>query len=169
MIRRMMAGRGRGTSRRDVSRKEVTAGMLRGIENALWLPAWADEAEGAGYRLPQTITRETADPMPASVRTAARQVAREMERANGVKISELWRRASEADGRPADPENLGYYLTMQALGSGVSWDDDHERFDVILPRVEAVVYPTNERGGWRFDMSMSRGSRDSSRRAKRRR
>ena len=72
-------------------------------------------------------------------------------------LTEVWRRASAADGREADPNELGYYLTMQALGHGVAWDDDHAPFAVRLPRVEAMVSPSRRRGRWIFDMSMSRG------------
>ena len=161
MIRRTMRGRKRSTAgRRDLSRSEITAGMLQGIEDALWLPAWADAMEEAGQRPPQNITRETADPMPAAVGTAARKVAREIARLNGGRLqslAEVWRRASAADGREADPNELGYYLTMQALGHGVSWEDDHAPFAVKLPRVEANVFPSRRPGRWTFNLSMSRG------------
>ena len=133
--------------------------MLRGIEDA-WLPAWASAVEEAGDRLPRNITRETADPMPPKVRTSARQVAREIARLNGGRVqslAEVWRRASAADGREADPHELGYYLTMQALGHGVAWDDDHAPFAVKLPRLEAVVFPSSRRGRWIFNLSMARG------------
>ena len=83
MIRRAMTRRTRGVSRRDMSRAEVNSGMLRGIEDALWLPAWASAVEEAGDRLPGSITRETADPMPSTVRAAAVKVAREIARLNG--------------------------------------------------------------------------------------
>ena len=159
MIRRTMKTQKRRAVRRDLSRTEVVRGMLRGIEDALWLPAWADAMEEAGERSPRNITRETADPMPAAVSAAARLVAREMQSLNDAGLTDLWRRASEADGREADPEQLGYYLTMQALGHGVSWEDDHRPFKVKLPRMEAHASPSRRRGRWTFHFSpgFSRG------------
>lgn len=31
---------------------------------------------------------------------------------------------------------FGHYLAMQALGHGVSWFDDHARFDLTVPHSE---------------------------------
>lgn len=145
------------TSHRDSGRTAVGTEMIRGIENALWLPSWADAVETEGGRLPRHITRETADPAPPEVKTAARRVAADLVRTNRATLVDLHRRASEADGEDADPEELGYYLTMQALGHGVGWTDDHKPFDVVLPRLETYAIRTDR--GWDFNMSMSRGAR----------
>lgn len=37
------------------------------------------------------------------------------------------------------PAELGHYLAMQAMGHGVSWFDDHARFDIDVPHVEAYL------------------------------
>lgn len=106
--------------------------------------------------------------MPDAVEYEARRFAAELSRLNRGTIVDLWRRASEADGREVDPEALGYYLTMQALGHGVGWTDDHEPFDVLLPSIEANAYRADR--GWEFDVSMTRGqrSREIGRRLRRR-
>ena len=131
--------------------------MLRGIEDALWLPAWASAMEEEGSRTPRNITRESADRMPREVTRAARSFAAELVRQNRATLPQIYARASEADGKDVDPEELGYYLTMQALGHGVGWDDNHQPFDVVLPYAEAHAFRDDE--GWDFHVSMTRGPR----------
>lgn len=131
--------------------------MLRGIEDGLWLPAWADAVEEEGGRLPRNIRRETAEPLPTEVKSAARRVAAELVRVNRATLVDLHQRASEADGKEADPEELGYYLTMQGLGTGVRWSDSHEPFDVVVPHLEA--HATRADRGWDFWFDMTRGAR----------
>ena len=121
-------------NRRDPARTAIRRAMLRGIEDALWLPAWASAVDELGERTPRHITRETADPAPRDVARAARLIAQRIERDNQASLAALHARASAADGRDADPEELGYYLTMQALGHGVGWTDDHAPFQVVLPQ-----------------------------------
>lgn len=40
----------------------------------------------------------------------------------------LAERAKEADGKPVDSEAFGRDLAMMAMGTGVSWFDDHAKF-----------------------------------------
>lgn len=44
--------------------------------------------------------------------------------------------AEAADGEAPDPEEFGHYLAMQAMGTGVSWFDDHKRFNLKVPSIE---------------------------------
>lgn len=39
-----------------------------------------------------------------------------------------------------DPDEFGSDLAMQAMGHGVSWFDDHERFDLKVPHVECSEF-----------------------------
>lgn len=39
-----------------------------------------------------------------------------------------------------DPEEFGSDLAMQAMGHGVSWFDDHARFDLKIPHMECGDY-----------------------------
>jgi hypothetical protein len=145
--------------RRDSSRTAIGSAMLKGIEDALWLPAWADSMEEAQSRTPRHTTRETAAEMPPETRTLARQFAAELVRLNRGTLPDIHARASEADGRQADPKALGYYLTMQAIGHGVGWTDDHEPFDVRLPYLETLAFQNRRGGPWGLEMSMTRGKR----------
>ena len=97
-------------SRRDVHRSGSysTAAFMRGVEDALWLPAWADAVEERGERTPRHITRDTADRMPARVRVVARLWASLLVKTNKKSLYQVWLAASQADGREADPEELGY-------------------------------------------------------------
>lgn len=45
-------------------------------------------------------------------------------------------RAEEADGKPVDAEEFGRDLAMQAMGTGVSWFDDHAKFPIKVPHIE---------------------------------
>lgn len=45
-------------------------------------------------------------------------------------------RAEAADGVAPDSEMFGHYLAMQAMGHGVSWFDDHAKFEIKIPDIE---------------------------------
>jgi len=137
-------------ARRDFS----TRAFLEGVVDALWLPAWMSAMSAmdeARERLPRNVTRQTAEPAPISARRAATRFMTALRGLNHVTARELWRRASAADGREVDPEELGYYLTMQAQDHGVGWEDRHERFQVRLPSVE--TYVTGSPGHWHLTLS----------------
>lgn len=140
---------------RDPSSKSpYSSFVLRGIEDALWLPAWSQAAEEEGDKLPKNITRETAPPMPPETRGHAVRFAAALARANRANLDDIWTRASEAEGHGVDPEELGYYVAMQGIASGVRWDDSHEPFDLLIPALEAHAYRTV--GGWHLQASTSR-------------
>jgi hypothetical protein len=48
--------------------------------------------------------------------------------------------AEAADGAPVDAEDFGHYLAMEAMGHGVSWFDDHAKFDLKVPDIECSMY-----------------------------
>ena len=138
--------------RENELREVVYQGALEG----LWLNAWADAQQEAGFRPPSRITLETADWPPPSAENLAVEFVSRLRDLNGS-IAEMVARAAAADGvrvqrltRGAkDPfdtfvekygAHLGYSLAMSAQGHGVSWEDDHKAFDVTVPYVE--VYAT---------------------------
>lgn len=125
--------------------------IIDGIERALWVSAfaqWAEEqpparrrelAPGAGKGW-----SDVAPATPGSATVGARQLARQIERANGDQpLVDLLAAAAAADRRRATDdaflyaEAFGHALAMQALGTGVSWFDDHARFPLKVPRFEA--------------------------------
>lgn len=83
---------------------------------------------------------------PTEARDAALMLVGRIEERNGTALVCLLAMAAKADGM--DPylddfeypegyaAEFGADLAMQSLGHGVSWFDDHERFDLKLPRVE---------------------------------
>ena len=137
--------------RRNEHDRAVEADMLKGIEDAVWLPQWmsAMEEAGRGRELPRNVTRRSADEIPKSGRTLARMFALALTDKNKATLYELYLRAIDAEalrrgvnpqaqrrGGVVDPETLGWYLAMQAQGHGVGWTDDHEEFEVSLPSAE---------------------------------
>jgi hypothetical protein len=57
----------------------------------------------------------------------------------GAGVYTLAARATEADGEECDPEEFGRDLAMQAMGHGVSWFDDHEKFEIKIPHVDVSM------------------------------
>jgi hypothetical protein len=134
--------------------------MLLGFLEAIWLDSymsWADE-HGLDYttgHIPQHV-RGLSD-IPQAVPTSAKRLAKKyasiLVKMNRASLTELWRRASRADGERADPVKLGFHLAMQSAGHGISWTDDHERFDVSLPTIDWRAY--GPKGRVKVEGSMS--------------
>jgi hypothetical protein len=63
--------------------------------------------------------------------------------ANNQDIDDLLEKAANADGMDDDDitdeyaDTFGHYLTMMALGHGVSWFDDHSTFPLKVPDIQA--------------------------------
>jgi hypothetical protein len=127
----------------------VTQDMLNGILEAMWLTAWANAEEEAGRRLPRNITMETAPPPPASAKKIAKEYAKALAAVNGGRLSGIYDRASVYEKGHVDARELGYYLTMQGMGHGVSWDDSHNAFPVNLPSTEVIAF--KNKGRWSMD------------------
>lgn len=153
--------------RRD-PRTEVEREMFEGIVDGIWLDAWAQALEEEGKSPPRSITRETAPPAPESARKLAEAFARNLEEANNTSLLRIYQRASDAEGEDVDAESLGFDLTMQAMGHGISWFDDHAEFNVVLPYLESHAYKSGRK--WFVDGSTSnrlaRPARDRSRRSR---
>ena len=47
---------------------------------------------------------------------------------------------TRADNEDIDAEDFGRDLAMQAMGTGVSWFDDHKRFEMKIPHIECNSY-----------------------------
>lgn len=125
--------------------------VVGGIAEAYWLDAWSSAIEEEGGKLPwPRINLDTADPMPQTVRRAASFYANAIEVMNGERLGDIILRAEAADGVSIDAHELGYYLTMQAMGHGIAWTDRHDCFPLVLPRTEGHASRTGRRR-WRFD------------------
>ena len=58
---------------------------------------------------------------------------------NGANVYALRMFAEEADGKPVDAEDFGWYLAMESMGHGVSWFDNHKQFKLKCPRMEVTL------------------------------
>ena len=119
---------------------EVVDGMAR----ALFADAWVAEQEEAGESFSGT---EILDVLPETDDEAADEALRfygQVEGTNRTDMAALLEKAGKADGyrsweeAPADRHGsyawtFGWYVAMQALGSGVSWFDDHGSFPLKVP------------------------------------
>lgn len=116
-------------------------GMMNGILEALWLSSWADAMDEMGKPTPRNITAETADPPPASAKKIAKEYAKALAAVNNGSLTGIYLLAMEHEPgcREIDPRELGYYLTMEGLGHGVSWWDDHPKFPVNIPNVSVMA------------------------------
>lgn len=52
--------------------------------------------------------------------------------------------AEKADGKAPDPEDFGRDFAMQAMGTGVSWFDDHKAFPVKVPNIDCSYFSFSE-------------------------
>lgn len=73
----------------------------------------------------------------ASVRTAAKRLAKAIETENTLSLDTLFLAAISEEGRhdvDPDPINFGWSLAMESLGShDDAWSNDHPRFGLRLP------------------------------------
>ena len=119
---------------------EFTEEFAEGAARAFWVTSWANGVEEKGGRLPAGDLIDAAPPTPLSAWVAAGELIGRLEQLNGVPIHTLADRAGTADGGDGimnvDADEFGHYMAMEAMGHGVSWFDDHEKFNVKIPDVE---------------------------------
>ena len=127
----------------------VDVGMVEGFEEAVWLPQWAQAMEEARRSLPRNITRESAPGVPLSALELARRFALALICENDASLTELWQRASDAEGADVNPTELGWYLGMEAQGHGVAWTDNHAPFPIRVARAEWWAIPRGQ--GWQVE------------------
>lgn len=129
----------------------VTSTIVEGLARSLWVLAYADYA--AAHRGDASIERplpgedweEVAPETPAAAEAAARELANLYTIANGVSLDEIYRRAASAAGvrwqlavEPWRLEQFGRALAHMAVGSGVSWFDDHPTFELVKVHFECA-------------------------------
>ena len=74
---------------------------------------------------------------PPNAYALAGEMWAELHAANGeAGVYSLALRAEAADGVAPDPEEFGRDLAMQYMGTGVSWFDDHAKFEIKVPHAE---------------------------------
>lgn len=120
----------------DVDRDVIVEAAAR----AFFVMDWADRESEAGRNHPgEELTDIAPDTSKAALAFAKRFVAA-IEKKTGRSIEQLYASAAkDRDGKhrkDPDPEDFGFALAMQGLGTGVAWADDHPDLRWSPPRVE---------------------------------
>ena len=112
-------------------RDEIIAGMA----NVLWWMVWADvqDASPVGQNLAGAQIDQLAPPAPQEAVSLATKWVSEIETKYGHSIETILLCAAHADKCRPSPtycERFGECLAYCVSGAGVSWEDDHEPFNV---------------------------------------
>jgi len=116
---------------------EEEAGRTHGGEDYMDIaPKTPPEARDWAWTLWQKIWRQNTD------RFAGFQLGGKHEEPLANWIEAAWAHAAEASGidihDDAEQTEFGHYVAMQAMGHGVSWEDDHEKKGFKLPHVDGM-------------------------------
>lgn len=145
-----MANIGSGSYFRDA--------FILGAAKAFFVSAYADYVE-EGYSTDNDLTEEErearvslpkagggqdwydfAPEPPPEAYALAGELWGALEAINKTSVYQLAALAGKADGlsedESIDVEDFGRDLAMQAMGTGVSWFDDHKRFEIKIPNIE---------------------------------
>lgn len=117
--------------------------IRNGMAALFWNSAWADYQEELG-RLGEPhanlsgvniygVSDEPDETQCEELRAHVQRVVEEIEYKNSASLDELLDRATAADDAEADPTRFGECLAYMSMGSGVSWFDDHEHFEIEVP------------------------------------
>lgn len=126
--------------------------IVEGMARALFVSTYAEWAEEMCQRgidpLPPIAKggedwMDVAPETPKEAMVYAWRLCGMIEEANHLNIYCLAAAAHKADWPDRDPcdrpsgydKMFGHYLAMQAMGHGVSWFDDHEKFPLHVPHV----------------------------------
>jgi hypothetical protein len=100
---------------------------------------------------------EIAPKTPRGALHAALRIAGHIEQASGMGLASLFAAAVRADGgdpdaidwQGDDAAHFGSDLAMMAMGTGVSWFDDHAEFALVVPHcAEGIAYRAHGRWGY---------------------
>jgi hypothetical protein len=108
------------------------------VARTLWGVAWADWAEENGELEPGGDIFDQVPVTPDDALNLAAAVIRRVEKLNGKTWEQLYAMARTAPGKhhkKPTPADFAYLLTMEMMETGVGWDDDHPRVDIVLPQV----------------------------------
>lgn len=137
----------------------VNERIIKGMADILWGSAWADHVEDTSCQSLSGCEITSCMPeIPEGVFRNCERMLGYIEGINGASAIQLIIRAAVADGllsdveddvweiiTPAYQERFGDCLMHMAMGSGVSWFDDHKKFDIKVPDI-ASEYECN----WKY-------------------
>jgi hypothetical protein len=116
--------------------------ILNGIAVVIWGENWARHAEEHGCRdLSGKEILEEMPELPDEAFLVAAKILGHIEQANQKSVHVLLDEAARADGRHGRKipykyaTEFGSDLGMMAMGTGVSWFDDHEEFPLEVPEI----------------------------------
>ena len=134
--------------------------ILDAIARTLWVCHWVDEHENRrenddSHELPWSAGskyEEVAPETPAAAYIDAARLVGQIEARNSLQIDACWARALTRDGTEWDllddedtaksKEEFGHCIAMTGLGSGVSWMDNHEDYDLEVPEICCGYMPS---------------------------
>jgi hypothetical protein len=142
----------------DKCKGQISDTFVRSMASTLWAMGWANHAEEHDcYNLSGCEITSVMPEVPEIAYRMAERIAGAIEATNGASLACLFAAAMKADGSPElehedyhgeDAEDFGHCLAHMAEGSGISWYDNHKRFELgkyfknqgamIVPRSEAV-------------------------------
>ena len=122
-------------------RDEFIEGVATALFADLWMNAVEELAEDYSglyrdlYPGPGGAWLDVLPDLPKSAIANAKEYLKKLQAVNHATLRQIvsW---AESDG-DIDVNDLGFYFAMQSLGHGISWFDDHAKFDVELPDWEA--------------------------------
>lgn len=120
----------------DFEEKYIADEIIEGMSKSIFACAWASWQEEQGISLGPGDIMEKIPNVPIEAKRKAVEIVYEIEQANQCSLVKLYYRAAQADGAEVDPENFGYYLGLQALGTGSRWFDSHKEFPLKVPYTE---------------------------------
>lgn len=120
-------------------------GFLEGAARAFFVMAYAEYADESGDEdLPRASNGgdwyDVAPSNPPFAYALAGELWAKLEALNHVNMHQLLARAAMADAKAIDAAEFGGDIAMQAMGTGVSWFDDHAKFEISIPRMEVGAY-----------------------------
>lgn len=134
-------GKGRAL-RRVLSRGDVRADLLFWLARGFWVDAWISSEEEAGRSHGGEDLLDAAPETPREAYAHAEEYAREVQAANRKDLVELYRDTLARSGRREDEparRDFGVYLAMQALGHGVTLEDEFPGHEVRVPLTDFVM------------------------------
>lgn len=130
---------------------DLTDYIVAAMARAMFVSNYADAVEEGDYQGrragPGEDWMDVAPETPQPYISEAWRLLGRIEQANKTNIHSLLAQACNADNvnyteMPANGgyvRDFGHCLAMQAMGHGVSWFDDHSKFNMSIPYVE--VHP----------------------------
>ena len=129
------------------ARLQAREDLIDSMARTVWCNAWASAMEEAGRSISGAKIEEVAPPTPAEAHRVAEAFMAALEEANDVALERVW---EELDGEAKD---LGHYLIMEALGTGVAWTDDHDdEHGLEVPDLEVILDDPDDEETLSFSM-----------------